>query len=37
MTTLDVVARPIGRVTGLFAIDTAFPQRMSHAGATMPG
>jgi len=37
MTTLDVVARPISRVTRLLARITWLPQRMSAAGATMPG
>ena len=36
MTAVDVVARPIGRVTRLFAMVTGLPQRMSDAGATMP-
>ncbi len=36
MTTLDVVARPIGRVTRLIARVKWLPQPMSAAGATMP-
>jgi hypothetical protein len=36
MTALDVVARPIGLVTGPLAIVIGLPQRMGDAGATMP-